>query len=665
MANLFYTSFVIFSFIRQVKRLLLHTLLLICVYSAQAQKADFSFEKLFQKNPQVFDSIIAHKSDYRLQILYTRIDRDALNRAHLTTYSYDADQYYYYCASLMKLPACALTLEKLNDLTRYRVSMMDSLAIDSIQCDDLQAESMMLGSPYSCLMQYIKEMLVVSNNSAFNPVYDFLGQQYFQDRLHEIGCKSAVVSNRYAGCDTNENRVCNPVSLYDRQTHQLKYTQPCIKNERRQFYQGALSTKVGNAYLGGGGLIDRPKDFQYSNYLALSDVHKLLTKIIFPETQAPKERLRLTRNDYQYLYKCMGMFPKECAYPAFDSVSYPDHYMKYFIALDSGVYSMPVNLRVFNKVGQAYGFMTDCSYVVDTQHRVEFFLSCAMYLNADGILNDGKYEYDSIGFPFFHQLFNAVYAEEMQRPKKILPKFQLPNFTDTLLLKPAGKPAWLRIDTSQAAAQIETRLCQLADSMWADRKLYINYDNPTADEIFLKNMELALRQKQLAGWDLESLKSKHITVLHSSDKRLSLYSWVDDKGNTTIAVIQYLDSMGRVHSLIKNDLEGKNRSPQTEPYTGIETLTGDKETTYLFFRNSDGVHSVEALKISGRNLAEAPIFKAEGKLDNLLLVSKIKGDEYLHYNAKRRKIDVLVHDYLSTKQKKKHVKLKFDGSIFK
>jgi len=62
--------------------------------------------------------------------------------------------------------------------------------------------------------------------------------------------------------------------------------------------------------------------------------------------------------------------------------------------LDSGTYTMPDNIRIFNKVGQAYGFMTDCSYVVDTLNKVEFFLSCSMYLNADGILNDGIYEYD-------------------------------------------------------------------------------------------------------------------------------------------------------------------------------------------------------------------------------------------------------------------------------
>ena len=199
---------------------------------AHSQGTGFSFDTLFARHTELFDSVIQRRDDYRLQILYTRIDRDANNVPHLATYSYGADKYYYYCASLVKLPACALTLEKLNNLAQYRVDMLDSLGVDSIGCTELNANSLMLGTPYSCLGHYIKEMLMVSNNRAFNPVYDFLGQQYFQERLHQIGLNSAVISNRFAACDTTQNRLCDPLSLYDRHTHHLKYYQQCINNEK-------------------------------------------------------------------------------------------------------------------------------------------------------------------------------------------------------------------------------------------------------------------------------------------------------------------------------------------------------------------------------------------------------------------------------------------------
>src|SRR5580698_9169003 len=53
---------------------------------------------------------------------------------------------------------------------------------------------------------------------------------------------------------------------------------------------------------------------------------------------------------------------------------------------------LSANTRAFNKVGWAYGFMTDCSYIQDTLNKVEFFISCTMYLNNDEILNDEVYE---------------------------------------------------------------------------------------------------------------------------------------------------------------------------------------------------------------------------------------------------------------------------------
>jgi hypothetical protein len=410
-------------------------LLILCtlVLFARAQKTTaFSLDALFKKNKEVFDPVISHKSDYRLQILYTRVDRDKNNIPHLTTYSFDADKYYYYCASMIKFPASVLTLEKLNNLAKYKVTMLDSLSIDSLACGDLNPMNMMLGTASSNLAQYIKEMLMISNNNAFNPVYDFLGQRYSQDRLRRLGCKSAVISNRFASCDTDQNRFCDPVSLYDSRTHQLKYRQPCTTNKRRQFYTGTLDPKVGTAYIGNDGkLVKEPKDFRNANYIALSDLHMLMTRVIFPQTQSSSQKLNLTKKDYQYLYKCMGMFPRESAYPKLEQAQYPDQYMNYFIGPDSGASVMPPGVRVFNKVGQAYGFMTDCSYVVDTIRKVEFFISCSMYLNADGILNDGIYEYDQVGFPFFHELYKAIYATEIARKKKYLPRFSLPEFADS------------------------------------------------------------------------------------------------------------------------------------------------------------------------------------------------------------------------------------------
>jgi hypothetical protein len=85
--------------------------------------------------------------------------------------------------------------------------------------------------------------------------------------------------------------------------------------------------------------------------------------------------------------------------------------------------SISSNIKIFNKVGDAYGFLLDVSYIVDTVNKVEFMLSGVIYCNKDGILNDSQYDYESVGFPFFKNMGQLIYDYELNRKKKFLPNF--------------------------------------------------------------------------------------------------------------------------------------------------------------------------------------------------------------------------------------------------
>jgi hypothetical protein len=89
---------------------------------------------------------------------------------------------------------------------------------------------------------------------------------------------------------------------------------------------------------------------------------------------------------------------------------------------------LPRSLRIFNKVGDAYGFLTDVAYVVDFERNIEFMVSATIYCNSDGILNDDKYDYDTIGFPFMKHLGETIYDYELKRDranKPDLSKFRM------------------------------------------------------------------------------------------------------------------------------------------------------------------------------------------------------------------------------------------------
>jgi hypothetical protein len=83
--------------------------------------------------------------------------------------------------------------------------------------------------------------------------------------------------------------------------------------------------------------------------------------------------------------------------------------------------AIPKNIRIFNKVGDAYGQLTDVAYIVDFEKKIEFFLSATIYCNKDGILNDDHYDYETIGFPFMKQLGQVIYHLELKRKRKIIP----------------------------------------------------------------------------------------------------------------------------------------------------------------------------------------------------------------------------------------------------
>ena len=110
----------------------------------------------------------------------------------------------------------------------------------------------------------------------------------------------------------------------------------------------------------------------------------------------------------------MQKTPRELGY---DRAEYPDGYCKFFIYGDDDG-QIPETVNIYNKVGFAYGTLTDVAYVQDLTHGVEFMLSATLLVNKNGIFNDNTYEFDTVGIPFLAALGRAVYAYEIAHPLK-------------------------------------------------------------------------------------------------------------------------------------------------------------------------------------------------------------------------------------------------------
>ena len=354
-----------------------------------------------------------------VQIIYTQIDRKKNGKAKFIDhyFNYNPDKYFY-PASTVKLPVAILALQKFNKLKIPGVdknTMMITEADYNDQTPVYNDPTTVDGRPTTA--HYIKKILLVSDNDAFNRLYEFLGQEYINSSLHKMGYTDAQILHRLQiSLSEDQNRHTNPVNFYDTNS-KIIYKKPA---ETSKMVYAERNTKMGKGYYRGDQLINESFDFSKKNRLALEDLHSIMRSIIFPKAVRKKQRFNLEKEDYNFLRKYMSMTPLEAAYPSYDSVNYWDSYVKFlFYGAEKG--KTDPNVRIFNKPGDAYGFMIDVAYIVDFKNKVEFMLSAVIYCNSDGIFNDDKYDYDTIGLPFMKNLGRVIYDYELKRKRKHIP----------------------------------------------------------------------------------------------------------------------------------------------------------------------------------------------------------------------------------------------------
>ncbi len=163
--------------------------------------------------------------------------------------------------------------------------------------------------------------------------------------------------------------------------------------------------------------INSPFEFTYKNFYPLQDQQQILKAVLFPESVDSIKRFGLTEPDRKLVMQYMSQLPRETKYPNYQAdENYYDSYGKHFIFGEKKK-PIPSNIRIFNKEGDAYGYMIDNAYVVDFKNNVEFMLSAVINTNTDGVYNDGKYEYHKIGYPFMRNLGRTVYKYELKRKR--------------------------------------------------------------------------------------------------------------------------------------------------------------------------------------------------------------------------------------------------------
>ncbi|MDF7814680.1 serine hydrolase [Hymenobacter sp. YC55] len=360
--------------------------------------------------------VINRAADYELQIIYTQINRDAQNQPHFVQHDFRLDsKQYFNPASLVKLPVAALALEKLNELNQAGLTRRSPMVTrTAFRCQTAAPYNPAADSDrVNTVGNYVKRMLLVSDNNAYNRLYEFLSQRPLNERLAQLGYPDVRITRRFAPCDTTANRHTNPIDFLGI-SGQPVYQQPAAFNPV-PFKSPLGHVAKGRAYQAGGHIVPRPYDFTTANYLPLQDVTDILKSLLFPEVASITQRFKLTPNDYAFLRYYLHHTPHSSGYQPYTGNQYFDAYKKYLYYGRSRQASLDSAFRIYNVVGMSHGYLADVAYFISPTQHYEFLLSAVLYVNRDGVINDGVYEYDSVGLPFLARLGQLIQQYEANR----------------------------------------------------------------------------------------------------------------------------------------------------------------------------------------------------------------------------------------------------------
>jgi hypothetical protein len=377
-------------------------------------------ENLMKTRPEKFESIIQHKDSLEIQIIYTQINRDENNVPSFRQFRFNVDSLrYFYPASTVKLPLCILALDKINGLKIEGLDKNTPMLHDSVYSGQLSVfndTTSPTGMP--SVAHYIKKILVTSDNDAYNRLYEFLGQESANEEMNKRGYPVRLLHRLERFLKPDQNRHTEAVRFLNE--GKVVHAQPMLVNPDSITPPSRIFRGKGY-YKNDTLLVHQPFEFTYKNFYSLTDQRAFLQALLFPENTAPGKTFNLTAEDYRFMYQYMSQLPTETTSPPYASDStYVDAYCK-FLMFGQEKAPIPESIRIFNKVGDAYGYLIDNAYIVDFENQVEFMLAAVINVNTDGIYNDGVYAYDSIGFPFFKNLGTLIYEYELKRDREHAP----------------------------------------------------------------------------------------------------------------------------------------------------------------------------------------------------------------------------------------------------
>jgi len=350
-----------------------------CPLHAAEPARTATLKRLFKKHPGALSKAANDAHNLRFHVRLSVVENQP-KKPTIRTYTFGSQMSYVYPASAIKPAAAIAALMRLNRVQKKHGAWID------------RDTPIRLGTSKTSwtVAKEIRKLLVISDNRAYNRLYDWVGQEPLNRMMWDAGLPQVRLSHHLGHIRSIEDNQKTPAIRLGLGKRTVRLPG---QTSTLDLHNGAESdVRVGTAHIADGSRVDEPMDFTQKNFMRLDSLHELLILLLRPELLPGRAGFDLTDAQRAFLTDALRQLPHESKDPVWPKEQYDPHRFKPFL---KGLERMDASgrFRVTSKAGRAYGFRQDNAYIEDTKTGRAFFLTAVIYTNKHGVLNDNKYQY--------------------------------------------------------------------------------------------------------------------------------------------------------------------------------------------------------------------------------------------------------------------------------
>lgn len=358
-------------------------------------------------------AVVERAAELRAQALVAVVAQDAKGRGILARRGWRVDAEYAYPANALGLVVAVAALADLEErrAKEPRLSMDTPLAFHPLfagqAVEDRDASHQDGGT--ITLRHEIRKLFLASDDAAFNRLYEYVGRDALAKRFERAGLSTARVVHRASvSRDEDGERRAPRIDFVLSDTERV--TIPERASKLKVVDSRARGVHVGGAYVDGTRRVDAPMSFARWNSISLVELQDALARLVEPALALDGEPWAISGEARSTLLSIAAEYPSASRDPRYPKAEFPDENARFVLPGLERV-APRATWRVAGSRGRALGFSTENAWIVHLPSGRGAYLAATIHTNADGVVNDGVYEYDTVASAYFAALGEIVGRE--------------------------------------------------------------------------------------------------------------------------------------------------------------------------------------------------------------------------------------------------------------